>query len=82
MPNTFQPVPIAPLVDSKSAAPIWINWFNAVSRFLSNTPQVTMGILPPAITPNKAGDLFVDTVARKLYFAVGTMDATDWQIAN
>lgn len=42
----------------------------------------TNGVTPPATTPVYIGQFYVDTSARKLYFAVGTSSAADWEIAN
>jgi len=36
----------------------------------------------PMSTPNKAGDFYVDTFNKKLYFSVGTSDSNDWIMAN
>ena len=45
-------------------------------------PIITSGTSAPATTPNKVGDIFVDTSAKKLYFATGTSSSADWTIAN
>lgn len=52
---------------------------NSVLR-LPNVPL--SGVAAPAVTPRYVGDLFIDTSARKLYFAVGTASSADWEIAN
>lgn len=81
MPNLVQPPPTAVLTD-KPANPIWTNWFQAIFRLLGLAPTIYKGILPPTITPTKIGDLFVDTVAKKFYGAVGTSSSADWEILN
>jgi hypothetical protein len=47
-----------------------------------NTPAISTGTSAPATTPAQIGDLYIDTSNRKLYFAVGTASAADWEIAN
>jgi hypothetical protein len=42
----------------------------------------TNGTAPPATTPVYVGQFYVDTSARKLYFAVGTSSVADWEPAN
>jgi hypothetical protein len=48
----------------------------------SNAPVITHGVIAPASTPAKIGDIYVDTAAKKLYFAVGAATSADWVIAN
>ena len=43
---------------------------------------ITSGTSAPATTPNKVGDIFIDTSAKKLYFATGNSSSADWTIAN
>lgn len=81
MRNNIQPPPITPLTD-KSASPPWINWFNVVYRFLGLAPSISSGIVAPTTTPNKIGDIFVDTVAKKIYVAAGNTSSADWIIVN
>jgi hypothetical protein len=44
--------------------------------------SITSGSGAPATTPAKIGDMYIDTSNRKLYFAVGTTNSADWEIAN
>lgn len=44
--------------------------------------SVTTGAVAPASTPSQIGEIYVDTVAKKLYFATGTASSSDWTIAN
>lgn len=46
------------------------------------SPLVFTGTAAPATTPTNIGDIFVDTVNKKLYFATGTSSSADWTIAN
>lgn len=48
----------------------------------ASAPAISSGVVAPASTPGKVGDVYVDTSAKKLYFAVGTSASTDWIIAN
>ena len=36
----------------------------------------------PATPPTKIGDQYIDTAAKKIYYAVGTSSAADWMILN
>lgn len=47
-----------------------------------DAPQILTGVIAPASTPTKVGDIYVDTSAKKLYFATGTSSSADWTIAN
>lgn len=49
---------------------------------ISSSPTISSGTSAPATTPTKVGDIFVDTTAKKLYFATGTTNSSDWTIAN
>lgn len=53
-------------------------WVNATTT----SPIISSGAVAPASTPGKVGDVYVDTVAKKLYFAAGTASSADWIIAN
>lgn len=81
MRNNIQPPPITPLTD-KPASPPWINWFNVVYRFLGLAPTISTGIVAPTTTPAKVGDLFIDTVGKKIYSATGKTSSADWTILN
>ncbi len=48
----------------------------------ATTPVISSGVIAPASTPAKVGNIYVDTVAGKLYFAKGTATSADWVIAN
>jgi len=49
---------------------------------INNGVTVSTGILAPVTTPTRVGDIYIDTVAKKLYFAVGIASSADWIIAN
>ena len=44
--------------------------------------NVTSGIAAPIIIPSKIGNMYVDTINRKLYFATGTSSSSDWVLLN
>lgn len=46
------------------------------------SPTVSTGTATPSSTPTKIGDIYIDTTAKKLYFASGTSSSADWIIAN
>ncbi len=48
----------------------------------STAPAISSGGAAPTSTPGKVGDMYVDTSAKKLYFAAGTISSADWIIAN
>ena len=48
----------------------------------TNQPIITSGTSAPSSTPGKVGDIYVDTSAKKLYFATGASSSSDWTIAN
>ena len=39
----------------------------------------TSGAGAPSSTPSNAGDIYVDTTAKKSYIAVGTSSSADWR---
>lgn len=83
-PNAVETPPVSALSQVKNgyAMPIWMNWFNNIFRILRIAPSISSGTAAPASTPGKVGDIYVDTSARKLYFAVGASSSADWEIAN
>lgn len=65
------------------------NWKSVVADATGNigivtapTPLVFTGTAAPATTPTNIGDMFVDTVNKKLYVATGTSSSSDWTILN
>jgi uncharacterized protein with FMN-binding domain len=50
--------------------------------YSDESPTISSGTVVPATTPAKVGDIYVDTSAKKLYFATGTASSADWTIAN
>ena len=45
-------------------------------------PIISSGTTAPATTPTKVGDVYLDTTAKKVYFATGTSSSADWTITN
>lgn len=55
---------------------------NLTAQHWAEVPNITSGIIAPASTPVKVGDMYIDTVAKKLYIATGTSSSSDWTITN
>jgi len=53
-----------------------------IPQLFNSYSQISSGIVAPISTPSKIGHIYVDTVAKKLYFATGTSSSADWTIAN
>ncbi len=81
MPNIVQPPPTATLT-SEAANPIWLNWFNAIWRYVGMSASASSGIVAPTSTPAKVGDIYVDTILKKIYVATGTASSADWEVVN
>lgn len=82
MPN-ITPIPQDPIVfDGKWSTPSWISWFNRVYLLLKGSPYISNGIIAPTSTPQKIGDMYIDTVLSKVYVATGTTNSSDWKILN
>ena len=47
-----------------------------------HAPRIYTGIVAPTSTPQKKGDMYLDTVAEKVYVATNTDDSGDWIILN
>ena len=41
----------------------------------------TTGTVPPVDAPDNVGDIYIDTVAGKMYIAMGTSTVADWKKA-
>lgn len=48
----------------------------------AGAPEVSSGSAPPATTPDKIGDFFVDTTGKQAYVATGTASSADWEPLN
>ncbi len=82
MPNLYN-IPIAELVDNnKQVNPTWLNWFNVAARLIRLSPSISKGIIAPITTPEKVGDMYIDTVLSKVYIATDVSSASDWKIMN
>ena len=51
-------------------------------RIIESPDGTITGSAAPTTTPKKVGQVFIDTVAKKCYMAVGTSGAGDWKILN
>lgn len=82
MPN-LSPIPASQIsVSQGGTSPTWISWFNAVYRAIKKSPEVQSGNSSPTTAPKNIGDLYVDTVAKKIYCATGQSSSSDWVILN
>jgi len=54
----------------------------AVATSISCSPLILSGTAAPIITPAKVGNVYVDTVNKKIYFSVGTASSADWILVN
>ena len=48
----------------------------------SEIPAISSGVAAPTTAPAKIGNVFCDTVAGKVYIAVGATASADWKILN
>jgi hypothetical protein len=55
---------------------------NIIEKLATLTPDISAGSSVPASTPNKIGDVYIDTNNKKIYFATGTSSSADWTITN
>lgn len=45
-------------------------------------PNITSGIVVPASTPSKIGNIYINTALAKVYISTGTSSSADWTILN
>jgi hypothetical protein len=55
---------------------------DALSNLKLSSPEISSGIVAPTSTPTKVGDIYIDTVAKKMYSATGISSSADWTILN
>ena len=48
----------------------------------ASTPSISSGVVVPASTPFKVGDIYIDTALDKVYVATATASSADWTILN
>lgn len=53
-----------------------------IQEISDSMPLISSGTTAPSSTPEKVGDVYLDTTAKKIYFATGTTDENDWTIIN
>lgn len=53
-----------------------------IQQISDSMPLISSGTTAPSSTPEKVGDVYLDTTAKKIYFATGTTDENDWTIIN
>jgi hypothetical protein len=47
-----------------------------------HAPRICTGVAAPTSTPQKKGDMFLNTVLGKVYVSTGTSASSDWKILN
>lgn len=47
-----------------------------------HVPEITTGTAAPSAAPGKIGDIYIDTVNKNVYIAVGSTDAGDFELMN
>jgi len=52
------------------------------SHRLLVTPALTTGTTSPSSTPSAVGQMYIDTSGKKIYFATGTTNSSDWTVVN
>lgn len=52
------------------------------SGFYSNFTGIQSGAAAPASTPTTIGQMYIDTVAEKVYVSTGTSSSANWKILN
>ena len=55
---------------------------SAINELDTEKPTLTSGIVAPTSTPIKVGDIYIDTVAKKIYCATGIASSADWTALN
>lgn len=65
-----------------SANETTINFGTDVPQLLYSYPTIDSGIIAPATTPTKIGDIFINTAAGKVYISTGISSSADWKILN
>lgn len=59
------------------------NFFTRLVYFHKlSTPSIYKGTGSPTTTPNKEGDIFIDTSAGDVYISAGTSSFADWILLN
>ena len=53
-----------------------------IDRLANLLPIVTYGVVAPTLTPLAIGDIYVDTVLKKVYIATGIASSADWTVVN
>lgn len=54
----------------------------SIQEISDTFPTISSGTTAPASTPTKVGDVYLDTTAKKIYFATGISSSADWIIIN
>lgn len=55
---------------------------NVTAQHWAELPTIFTGIIAPATTPIKIGDIYINTVLGKVYISAGISSSADWKILN
>ena len=55
---------------------------NITAEHWEEVPSISTGIVAPATTPAKVGNVYIDTVLSKVYISTGTSSSADWKLMN
>lgn len=67
---------------SETSLPILNNTLRKLRNDVNDAPKISTGIVAPTSTPKHIGDIFLDTVAHKVYVSDGTDSSTNWRVLN
>lgn len=51
-------------------------------QYKDDSPNISSGSSAPSTTPDKIGDIYIDTVSHKIYVADGVVNSSNWIIVN
>lgn len=51
-------------------------------QLLYALPNITSGVVAPSSTPEKIGNIYIDTALSKVYISTGVSSSADWKILN
>lgn len=55
---------------------------NVTAQHWNEVPTISFGIVAPASTPVKIGDIYVNTAGAKVYISKGVSSSSDWVVLN
>jgi hypothetical protein len=67
---------------SEASLPVLNEELRQLRNSVDRAPMVYTGTAAPTTTPQKIGDVFIDSTNHKVYISDGTTDSTDWVALN